>query len=469
MRPLAGMKLLAATAGLAVAAIGLAVSAKGPAGPGIAAGGPAVLATYVVPAVPLPGGVALGGLSDLFIQPVTAGSAGGDSLVAWTITDRGPNGSVGDGDARRRTLLAPDFSPALIRLEIPGEGETTVKTILPLAGAAATPFTGRANGIGRDEPMLDAESGVEIAADPNGVDPEGLVVMPDGSFWVSEEYRPSLMKVSADGRVSQRHVPAGVELSNADTRVIADLPAVYGSRRDNRGFEGLARSPDGTRLFVLLQSPLDHPEKKAAKRTGNVRMLVVDAASGEPVAEHCYRMGNPAVPGWAAKGAPPDDGKLCCLAPLADGGLLVLEQDDTGIAMLYRADPAAATDTLPRTLANQADSTAAAEPLETIGDLAAAGIRPVAKTLVADLGSLVPRLRRDVFGDDGSGGGAKLKLEGLAVLDDRRLLLVNDNDFAAAGSTAGDAGRDAPAARSCLWMIGLPIPLLSHDSLTVER
>jgi len=300
-----------------------------------------------------------------------------------------------------------------------------------------------------------------VAPDPDGVDTEGIVVLPDGSFWVCEEYRPSLMRVSAEGRVLERHVPEGVALDGADTRVIADLPAVYGKRRDNRGFEGLALSPDKTRLFVILQSPLDNPEKKAGRQTGNVRMLVVDAATGGPVAEHVYRLGDPADPRWATVGAPPGDGKLCCLATLADGTLAVLEQDKTGLLRLYRAAPQAATDTLPRTRRGDAPA------LETIADLAAADIAPLAKTLLVDLAPLVPRLREDVFGDeDDASAGPTLKIEGLAVLDAGRLLLVNDNDFAvpeAAGTQA---------ARNCLWVVGLPAPLPAgpaHTGLTPER
>jgi hypothetical protein len=419
-----------------------------------------ILSTHVVPAESLTAGVVLGGLSDLSLGRTDAGEqAVGPAL--WVITDRGPNGTAGEGDAKRRTLLAPDFVPAIVRLRLPKRGDAVVEQVLPLAGISGKAFSGRPNGVGRDEPILDAAGATAVAPDPDGVDPEGLVAMPDGSFWASEEYRPSLLRLSAEGRVLERHVPAGITLEGAGTKVIADIPAAYGDRRDNRGFEGLAVAADGERLLVLLQSPLDHPHKKAAERTGNVRLLVVDAATGSPRAEHVYRMGDPAAPGWAERGAPPDDGKLCCLAALADGRLLVLEQDDTGLARLYRADLRGATDTLPQTRRGDA------EPLETIGDLEAAGIVPLAKELVADLGPLVPQFRRDVFGGDGSGNGAKLKLEGLAVLDDRRLLLVNDNDFAVPGSKAGGDGE--AAARSCLWVIGLPAPLFAHDPLAAGR
>jgi hypothetical protein len=445
------------TCGAAALAALAAVLATGWAGDRVE--GPTVLSTHIVPAALLNEGVVLGGLSDLAVAGA-ANAAGG--IVAWTITDRGPNGAVGDGDSRRRTLLAADFAPVIIRLRLPEQGDATVEALLPLAGATGQPFSGRPNGVGRDEPILDAAGSGEVAADPNGVDPEGLVAMPDGSFWATEEYRPSLMKISAEGRVLERHVPAGVSLDGADTKVIADIPATYGDRRDNRGFEGLAVSADGKRLFVLLQSPLDHPKKKSAKQTGNVRMLVVDAGTGSPLAEHVYRMGDPTAAGWAERGAPPDDGKLCCLTTLADGTLLVLEQDDTGLARLYRADFRSATDTLPQTRRGEA------QPLEVIRDLAAAGIVPLAKELVADLGPLVPQFRRDVFGGAGSGGGAALKLEGLAVLDERRLMIVNDNDFAVPGSSAGGSNA-GEAARSCLWVIGLPTPLVTHDSLTAGR
>jgi hypothetical protein len=413
--------------------------------------------THALPAVLLPGGhdVALGGLSDLC---VTVRDAAGITL--WTLTDRGPNGTVGSGDDERRTLLAPDFSPVLLRLRMPAraaaEDIVNVEAMLPLTAASGAAVTGRPNGIGRDEAILDAAGRDEVSSDPNGVDTEGLVVMPDGSFWASEEYRPSLLRIDPQGRCFERHVPEGASLAGSGMKVVADIPAVYGDRRDNRGFEGLTLSADGKRLFVLLQSPLDYPVKKSAKQTGNVRLLVADAATGTPVAEHVYRLGHPGDDNWAERGAPPEDGKLCALAALRDGSLLVLEQADGGLVRLYRADLQGATDTLPRTRASRG------EPLEPIGDLAAAGIEPLRKSLVADLGPLVPRLREDVFGSAAE-AGSKLKLEGLAVLDDHRVLLVNDDDFGVHARSA------ATKPRSCLWVVRLPAPLPAHESLTTRR
>jgi hypothetical protein len=72
-----------------------------------------------------------------------------------------------------------------------------------------------------------------------------------------------------------------------------------------------------------------------------------------------------------------------------------------------------------------------------------------------------------VFGTEAAGrGGATLKVEGLAVLDAGRVLLVNDNDFAV------PEGTGSQAARNCLWVVGLPAPLPAgpaHTGLTAER
>ena len=414
-----------------------------------------------LPETRLPGGGLLGGISDLAV----AGPERDGWADVWVITDRGPNGTADRDGVTRRTLLEPGFVPCIVRLSVPTSSSTNadlaearVIEIIPLAGVSGRPMNGRPNGVGRDEPMLGADGDTALAASADGVDTEGLVPCGDG-FWAAEEYRPSLLRIGADGRIEERHVPADVRLPHADTRVIAGLPAAYGDRRDNRGFEALAASPDGTRLYALLQSPLDHPAPRAAKKTGNVRMLVVDADTGRPIAEHVYRLGDPADPDYHGRGCPPDDGKLCAMAALADHQLVVLEQADGGVARLYRVTTAAATDTLGRAAA---ESTA----IEGVRDLAAAGIEPVDKQLIADLGPLLERMRHDVFGGgDPATAKGKLKLEGLAVLDDQRLLLVNDNDF---GVHEPRPGSGATGPRTCFWVVSLPGPLLADHDLTTS-
>jgi hypothetical protein len=402
--------------------------------------------------------VALGGLSDLVHIP-----GPGPGLAFLALTDRGPNGSVATTAGRRRTLLNPAFTPSVIAIDVDatpitsasGVPQLAARTRLhaALAGRTGRPLTGLPNGIGADEPILDAAGTAVLPPTPDGVDPEGLAVLPDGSWWIAEEYRPSLLRFTGHGRAQERHVPSGQPLPGADTDVLESLPAAYGARRDNRGFEALAASPDGRTLWALLQSPLDHPQPTAAKRMGNVRLLAFDVTAGYPVREHVYRLGDPTTAGYLTKGAPPDDGKLCAMAAITATALLVIEQADDGLARLYRCDLEGVTDTL--ALATGAGDMA----IDAIADLGGAGIVPVRKSLVADLEPLIPTLAAHVT--DGAwrpaapGRLPNLKLEGLAILDDRRIALVNDNDFDIAHR---DDPRE-PTRRSCLWIIRLAEPL----------
>jgi hypothetical protein len=58
------------------------------------------------------------------------------------------------------------------------------------------------------------------------------------------------------------------------------------------------------------------------------------------------------------------------------------------------------------------------------------------------------------------GDGGSIKLEGLAVIDGDRLLLVNDDDF---GVPKRPEGRRP---RTCLWLVTLREPLELHTALT---
>lgn len=432
---------------------------------------PAIDAVFVIQSAEIPplggdaGGVKLGGISDLFIERTAGRSDGADAagMRLWAITDRGPNGTVKTAQGKRRTLVAPGFVPRIVRFDAPplmaaephAEARLLApKALVPLLTASGKPTSGRPNGVGRDEPILDHGVHEPLPGDPNGFDPEGIVVSSNGSFWIAEEYRPSLAHVAADGRVLVRLVPEGQGIPNADTAVEEALPAAYGLRKDNRGFESLAMIDGGRRLVAMVQSPLQTGDGKAGKRTGNVRMLVVDTETKRPVAEHVYRAGDPKNPAYATCGCPPDDVKICAMAAIDDRTLLVIEQGDDGSARLYAAAVSGATDTL--SWSRQADG----PPLEEIAELAAAGITPVHKRLVADLGPLGPRFRADArLGDD-----APLKLEGIALLDDRRVAIVNDDDFAVHARSSAASGP-----RSCLWVVQLGAPVPTHAALTLDR
>lgn len=410
----------------------------------VGAGDCRIVWSLPVPEQELSGGVAIGGLSDL--TPASGEPLG---TALWTLTDRGPNGSLQRRGKKVRTLLTPEFVPSLVLLRIAGDEarSLSIERTVPLVAANGKPLSGRPLA-GRDDPVFDADGAAEVPCDPGGVDPEAVVSMADGTFWIGEEYGPSLLHVAADGRVLGRFIPDGAPAAKNGAEVVRSLPAVYGRRRENRGFEALAAARDGSRLWALLQSPLDNPGPKAGRKTGNVRLLAFDPRQGRPVAEHVYRLGDPMKEGYLRGNAVPDDGKLCAMAALDDTTLLVLEQDDDGLARLYVVSLTGATNTLGGKPSAAGES--AAVELEEVRDLAAAGISPLRKTLAADLASLRRTMKKQADGDEKQGG--PLKLEGLAVVDGRHVLVIDDNDF-------GVAGGDRRSRATMLWMVELERPL----------
>lgn len=420
-------------------------------------GGATIVASCVIPQVTLaePTGdqpaVMLGGISDLAVERADVAAAG--CWKAWVVTDRGPNGIVEVDGREHRTLVSPSFAPRVLALAIdweprhPPKLAARVTETMPLVDRDGAPLSGRPNGLKNDPHIVDPSGHVAIAADPDGVDTEGLVRTRDGGFWVAEEYRPSLLAIDGDGTARRRFVPRGTSLMGAGMEIVDTLPEVYADRRDNRGFEALAITPDESRLFVLLQSPADRPDRDTAEQVGNVRLLTFDTAADRPAAEHVYRLGDPSPRGYRRGEKPPDDGKLCAMAAVGPSSLVVLEQAAGGVARLYLAELAAATNTLSRTTAGDNP------PLESVRGLDAAGIHPVEKTLLADLRPMLDEMRSQAGLLDEDAG--PLKVEGLAVIDQQHILLVNDDDF---GVGKDDTTRPSG---TCLWLLRLATPLPS--------
>jgi len=82
------------------------------------------------------------------------------------------------------------------------------------------------------------------------LDPESFRRSEDGSFWIGEEFNPSLVHVSATGvLLAPPFRLAGLSSVDNPTGEPATLPR-------SRGFEGMAVSPDGKRLYPMLEGAL---------------------------------------------------------------------------------------------------------------------------------------------------------------------------------------------------------------------
>ncbi|MER7722499.1 esterase-like activity of phytase family protein [Streptomyces sp. NPDC096323] len=376
-------------------------------------------------------GVMLGGIgSDIY----PAGRKG----EFWTVTDRGPNGQIKVDGTKRRTFPVPGFDPAIVKVRVSGKHVEVLRS-LPLTTRSGAPVTGLPNQADRDEAPYSYDARTRLPYDPNGLDTEGIVRSADGSFWLVDEYGPSLVHVSAGGRVLARYVPEGLDLAGADYPVVEALPGVLLHRKVNRGFEGLALLPGGD-LVLAVQSPLALPDKDAGEASRNVRLLRFSPKKRAVTAEYAYRFDAVGVvdPGED------DTSELKISSVVAIGGndLLIEERTDRA-ARLHRV-------TLPRgagILGSRWDVPAASPSYEELADPAAAGVPVLRKRLVVDLGT-VP--------------GVPGKIEGVAVTGPDTLALINDNDF---GMTDGASAFDADGRlvdsgiKTSVTLLKLPRPL----------
>ncbi|MEU9784136.1 esterase-like activity of phytase family protein [Streptomyces phaeochromogenes] len=354
-------------------------------------------------------GVDLGGIgSDIY----PAGRKG----EFWTVTDRGPNGQIKVAGEKRRTFPVPGFDPAIVRIRVSG-GTVKVLDAIPITTFSGKPVTGLSNQKGRDEAPYSYDASTPLSYNPNGLDTEGIVRAEDGSFWLVDEYGPSLIHVSARGKVLTRYVPKGLGLTGADYRVVEALPAVLLHRKINRGFEGLAQLPGGD-LVMAVQSPLSLPNTDAGEASLTTRLLRFSTKKRAVTAEYAYRFD----PVNVVDPSEDDTSELKISSVVAVGRdrLLVEERTDKA-ARLQVVKLTRSADIL----GDEWDDDTTSPSLEQLDDPAASGVPVLRKRLVVDLGTVK---------------GVPGKIEGVARVDHDTLALINDNDF---GMTDGPEAFDA--------------------------
>ena len=247
------------------------------------------------------------------------------------------------------------------------------------------------------------------------IDPESFVILPDGSFWVSDEIGPWLLHFGPDGvllappvdlRLAGAAEGAGAS-AVAEDRVLrsASHPLVMAGGasaqiRNSKGLEGLAFAPgSASTLLAMLEGPLpgDVPDE--------LRILEFDTTRNA----------------WTGRSAryPLDDPKNAIgeLALGASGKLLIIERDDLQgdsaqfkrvfeVAWTTAATPEASPRLQKRLMANLLD--------------------------IADPQRLATRTGRFRF--------PFWTIEAIHQPDSRTLVIVNDNNFPASGGRGLSTG-----------------------------
>lgn len=418
--------------------------------------------------------VKLSGFSGLYFD---ANESTETKYVFYAVPDRGPNEepvspanifTPADPSIGALTDLRPfkltDYQARIVKFEVDIENNTATLAdeilLNRLAEGEVVPITGKGNVIGVDETpvqkfktfpdtttiyegvdYVDTTTNIgyrELLLDPYGGDLEGIVKDNDGNFWLCDENRPSLYKVAPDGMLIERYVPEGT----ADLTIpilgfslgegfygAETLPSVYNKHRANRGFEAIAYDSDNNVIYAFIQSPLENPGSSVRNKTDVIRILGVDAATGEPVSEYVYLLERNVSNGLAISRVD----KIGDAVYSGNGKFLVLERDsslpgqDTGKKYVFEINLTGATNIFGTELAmREAEGMNGEKTLEQMSadELAAAGVVPVHKTKVLNLPSI------GYFPSD--------KPEGLALLPNGAIAVLNDNDFGLAGAGVSD-------------------------------
>lgn len=363
--------------------------------------------------------VFLGGFSGLYFQ----GIAENGNLKFVTHTDRGPNG---EPTGFNRPFLLPEFQPEIVSFELNrNSGKITITKRTGLFAAdGVTKLTGLPNlqaaagGLAyTDEVGVDLDGKV-LPNSPLGADVEGIAIDAKGNYWMVDEYRPAIYQFDVNGKLLNRFVPIGTAAAPepdaaAGTFGKEVLPAVYGQRRNNRGFEAVAI--EGNKLYAFIQSAIDNPDTtndSTSRASRNLRILEFDINSQTVTGEYLYILDNITAAGTARTD------KIGDAVSLGNGKFAVVERDDVSTdasnKLIYEIDLKNATNI---NLSANLAAIPAGKTIEQLSpsELITAKINPVSKSLIANAAK---------FGYTGVE-----KLEGLALIAPNTYAILNDNDF----------------------------------------
>lgn len=360
-----------------------------------------------------------GGFSGLFPVPNTNGKE------FWTISDRGVNVDAANANpaACRPTYdkiyAFPGYAPKIHRIRVNGDSIQILQTITMKRPNGAT-ASGLINPTGFGSTAAEQAStdtvlncanfaGKIVPKDVWGIDAEGLAVDKSGNFWISEEGGVSIWKLNSSGVVQKRYSPYA-NLAGAQPQDVL-IDTVFKYRKNNRGFEGLAITPNG-KIYAMIQSPVLYPNQSTGESTRIHRILEIDPSNNS------WRMFAYVNDGIIGAGGSNQirlrDWKIGDIAAISDTTFLVIEaalRGTTDIKRLYKINIKDATP-----VSSGLYSGKTLEALIDAAGLVANGITPVQKTLVMDLLA--------------NGWPAALeKAEGIAIIDANTIALVNDNDY----------------------------------------
>ncbi len=384
-----------------------------------------------------------GFFSDLYYDPVRE--------EWWALSDRGPGGGVIDYATRvqRLEIKLDRTTGAIEKVSI---AETIKFTDLSkVLSSPVNPAVGKPRALNGLNPLELNGDGAVLG---RSFDPEGVVVDPQtGDLIVSDEYGPSIYVFDRRGRLRDVfETPANLvpRISDGTTRdYVSSRSVLRFGRQDNRGFEGLAITPDGGRVIGVLQDPLvNEPGPNNGRDGRNVRVVVFDndrwsPTYGTAIAQYVYQLEKQAevaariqAAGGTATATDPRQGRnigLSAIVAINATEFLVLERDNRGIGV---DDPAGAS-VVGSKRVYKIDISGATDVTDVIlpADALPAGVIPVSKSSVfIDLAADTVLPNEKIAEKwEGLAIGPRLKGQDRA----RVIIAGNDNDYSVTQTGSG--------------------------------
>jgi hypothetical protein len=375
------------------------------------------------------------------------------TLEFYGLTDRGPNGdgpkvpaiapATGTSDAK--FFPSPGFAPSLGLITVGREG-AVLQSSLPLRFSSTVKASGLSLAPGKvgssgEVPLGDVAKYDATRADysDDGLDTEAVAVdTARGVLWVSDEYGPFILKIDpATGTILKKYQPG---------TGAADLPAVLARRRANRGMEGLTLEVATGKLHGYLQSPLSDSlatHTYAASFPGST-VCATGLGAGKRVERYArftrWVEFDPSTETSKMYAYPLDcndyaegrtgNAKLGDVVSLGNGRFIVIEQGAAPSGkvrnLLMLVELGSATN-IAGSVYNPATSDLEKSSMAGVAVNGAdyTGVVAMKKTLLLDLNAA---------------GWLAEKAEGLALVDDSTLALINDNDFGLKSLVTDPAG-----------------------------
>jgi hypothetical protein len=325
------------------------------------------------------------------VQGVSSIKPGPTAGAWWALSDNGFGRKWNSPDYRLCIYLF-DVRP---RTQAGSDSRTALQAVIELSDPAKF-FPWR---------LADESSGERLFTGADA-DPESLVDMPDGTFWMGDEFGPWLLHFSADGELLEAPVelPEGV-FSPEHPLVLARGAASKIDR--SRGFEAMDLAGDDRTLVTLLEGTVEGDPPK------HLRLQRYDTGTRKW------------LPSTLIYELDADTMSVTDISRIDGNRFLVLERDD------LEGDAAKAK----RVYSIDLDKNPAGKPLvkKLVIDLLAIGnARGLAESLPAGTPFRFPYLTT----------------ESIQVLDRTHVVIVNDNNYKATGGR----GANVTDATEWIWL-----------------